>query len=421
MKKLILLTALLITSSLCVQAQFLKNIGKKIEQGAKKKIDKNVDEGIDKENKANSGSENQNAATGNEERPSSIKSSSKFDFVPGEKILYSEDFEQDAVGELPLNWNASGKGEVVTLDKFEGKWLRLYPNTTYLSGNKKTFGENYTIEFDAIIDAQAKNGYYIPSFTPGILASGSKDNTDNSLLKFQKEYNAIQLQINPAGNENTGAWLQSFEKTRSYFVGDRKQIDGFYKTLKRSAHYAIQVQKQRFRIWIDGEKIYDVPKAVAISTPMNQLYFNVSSSGGYNESNMAVYIKNIKIATGIPDTRSKLITEGKFSTTGILFDVNSDKIKPESAGVLKEIADVLKENEAIKIKIIGHTDSDGKDADNLSLSKRRAAAVKKILETDYGIEGSRMQTDGKGESAPVVPNTTKEGKAQNRRVEFIKL
>ena len=127
------------------------------------------------------------------------------------------------------------------------------------------------------------------------------------------------------------------------------------------------------------------------------------------------------ISAGAPDTRNKLITEGKFVTSGILFDVNSDKIKPESYGVMKDIANVLSENSAVRVKIIGHTDSDGSDADNLALSKKRAESVKTSLVKDFGIDVSRLETDGKGESQRVDKNTTAEGKANNRRVEFIKL
>jgi outer membrane protein OmpA-like peptidoglycan-associated protein len=130
---------------------------------------------------------------------------------------------------------------------------------------------------------------------------------------------------------------------------------------------------------------------------------------------------NIRLAIGAADTRNKLITEGKFVTRGLLFDVNSDKIKPESAGALKDIADVLKENADVKIKIVGHTDADGDDAKNLDLSKRRAASVKSYLVSEFGISAGNIETDGEGESAPVDKNTTAEGKANNRRVEFIKM
>jgi Outer membrane protein and related peptidoglycan-associated (lipo)proteins len=74
-----------------------------------------------------------------------------------------------------------------------------------------------------------------------------------------------------------------------------------------------------------------------------------------------------------------------------------------------------------KVNIVGHTDADGKDADNLILSKRRAESVKANLVKNFGIDASRLETDGKGASQPVDNNTTPEGKANNRRVEFIKL
>jgi outer membrane protein OmpA-like peptidoglycan-associated protein len=104
-----------------------------------------------------------------------------------------------------------------------------------------------------------------------------------------------------------------------------------------------------------------------------------------------------------------------------LFDVNSDKLKPTSYGTLKEIAAVLSENADVKVKIVGHTDSDGDDAKNLELSKRRAASVITALSKEFGISESRLESDGMGETKPVGDNKTAEGKAQNRRVEFIKL
>ncbi len=109
---------------------------------------------------------------------------------------------------------------------------------------------------------------------------------------------------------------------------------------------------------------------------------------------------------GEPDTRNKLISEGKFSTTGILFDVNSAAIKPESYGSLKDIADVLKDNAGVHVKIIGHTDSDGDATMNLALSKKRAEAVKSALVSEFAIDASRMETDGKGASDPVAANST---------------
>ena len=75
----------------------------------------------------------------------------------------------------------------------------------------------------------------------------------------------------------------------------------------------------------------------------------------------------------------------------------------------------------MKIKVIGHTSSDGDDKANLELSKKRSAAVKDLLVSEYSFDANDIETDGKGETQPVADNKTKEGKAQNRRVEFIKL
>ena len=96
-------------------------------------------------------------------------------------------------------------------------------------------------------------------------------------------------------------------------------------------------------------------------------------------------------------------------------------LRQESEAELERVYDILVKNPLIKIQIGGHTDSDGNDADNLSLSKRRAESVKFSLAKDFNIDASRLETDGKGESQPVDKNTTAEGKANNRRVEFIKL
>ena len=96
-------------------------------------------------------------------------------------------------------------------------------------------------------------------------------------------------------------------------------------------------------------------------------------------------------------------------------------MKPESFGTLKSIADVLKENTSVRVKIIGHTDSDGDDAKNMELSQRRAESVKSELASKFGIDASRMETEGAGESKPVAPNDTPANKAMNRRVEFVRL
>lgn len=116
-----------------------------------------------------------------------------------------------------------------------------------------------------------------------------------------------------------------------------------------------------------------------------------------------------------------LLTDGKFVTNAIEFDANSATIKAGSNETLKTVGEILEDNKEMKIKIIGHTDSDGDDNKNLQLSQKRAQAVKDYLLKTYKIDPARLSSEGKGEKVPAMPNTTPEGKAANRRVEFVKI
>ncbi len=181
-------------------------------------------------------------------------------------------------------------------------------------------------------------------------------------------------------------------------------------------HVALWRQRQRVRVYMNEEKVWDLPRAVSASAKLNSLVFYIRGGCG----NCEYYLGNLRVAAGAADTRNKLLTEGKWVTRGILFDVNSDKVKGESFGALKEIAGVLMDNAALRILIVGHTDSDGDAAANMDLSRRRAASVKAALAREFGINADRMEADGKGATQPVDKNDSPAGKANNRRVEFIK-
>jgi len=348
-----------------------------------------------------------------------IKSFTKYDFIPGELILYYDNFEGEALAEMPANWNTSGTGEVTTLDKYPGNWLRVHKPFTYLSSNKKEFGDSYTVEFDLILQLK-NNGWAFPEFYFGLFSTKDEPNDDNIFLRDQKKYGAVVTMIAPAVFKNSRVRINSYLANRNHFAGDAKGYESLEDYFGKPAHIAIQVQKERYRVWINEEKLFDVPKAVPPGVIMNQLYFEVGHTN-YKEDQYAIYVSNIKVATGKPDTRHKLMEEGKFSTTGILFDFQSAVIKPESYAVVKEIATVLKENASMKIKVVGHTSSDGDDSANMELSKKRSAAVKDMIVNQFGVEEARLVTEGKGETQPVADNKTKEGKMLNRRVEFIKL
>lgn len=417
------LVLLLLASPLLSAAQFGKFVSKvkdKVVQKTNQRIDARVDNSIDKTLDKIEGKNTETVQTEEKQENKEVgfTSYSKYDFVPGEQILYAEDFSQEALAELPTGWNTNGSGEVVTLENIPGNWLRLHKSNLYLTTNTRKFSNNYTVEFDLVLQLK-NNGWMYPTFSIGLISTQDEPNADNYFLINHDKFTATIATIYPQENNNSNAKLQSSKDSKITFTSEVKDYGALDKYYGRPVHIAIQVQNQRYRMWINETKIFDIPKGVDTTFKMNQLLFKVGQTN-YSEEQYGVYITNIKTATGLPDTRHKLIEEGKFSTTGILFDVNSSEIKPESNGVVKEIATVLKENPSIKIKIIGHTSSDGDDKANLELSARRAAAVKTVLVEEFKIDTSRIETEGKGETEPVADNKTKEGRSQNRRVEFVK-
>lgn len=111
---------------------------------------------------------------------------------------------------------------------------------------------------------------------------------------------------------------------------------------------------------------------------------------------------------------------GQAEVYGIYFDFASDKIKPESEPVLREIADALNHNPTWKLRVEGHTDNIGGDEYNLDLSQRRAEAVKSALVNRYHIAAARLTPKGFGATRPKEPNDTLAGRARNRRVELVR-
>ncbi len=423
-----IIAALVIVLPFAAEAQLqgvLNRAHNKVQQRANQKIDKEIDktldkaEGKDQPAEKAATSEKPVATTAAPDPEPAMKAFSKYDFIPGDSVIYYDAFEGEALAELPTGWNTSGTGEVTTLSKYPGNWLRLHKSFSYLSSNEKKFGENYTVEFDMILQLK-NNGWMYPEFYIGLFSTKDEPNGGNNFLKDHKKYASVITSIYPAENNNSRARVNAYEEYKNYFTGDAKVYEPLQNYYGKPVHVAIQVQKERFRIWINETKMFDVPKAIPAGTVMNQLYFSLSHTN-YSEEQYGVFISNIKVATGRPDTRHKLIEEGRFSTTGILFGLQSAVIKPESYAVIKEIAAVLKENNAVKINVLGHTSSDGDDNANMELSKKRAAAVKELLVSEFAIDASRIETEGRGETKPVADNKTKEGKALNRRVEFVKL
>lgn len=423
---------LLAISTTSVKAQsILERVKDRAKQTATQKIlneaDKAVNTGIDKAlaapKKKSSGSpevllETESEFAADDAQQLSVKSFSKYDFIPGDSVIYATSFVGELLGELPVGWNSNRSSVVVSLDGLPGQWLRMDQGGVVLTDNEESFGEDFTAEFDLLMHF-AFQGYLPPSLRFGLLDSGEELTTSNRLLNDPKGVKSFFVEISPLADA-ANLLMEGYDKYSRYFHSSAQRNSLGSNWYDRPVHVAIQVQKERVRVWIDGEKLYDVPKAIPRQGTLNQLFFQLSTSS-YKDEQVGIYLGNLKVARAVPDTRHQLVETGRFSTTGILFDTGSAVIKPESLGVLNSIASVLTAHQDMKIRIIGHTDSVGDDSANQLLSERRAAAVKEALENRYQINGSRLEVGGKGESEPLADNNLAVGRAQNRRVEFIKL
>lgn len=332
------------------------------------------------------------------------KAFTRFDFVSGEKVIAYENFEQDAIGDFPLQWNTNSGGEVVVLEGSDEKWF--FPNKSglYVPDFVNVLPENFTIEFDLVAFELSNNQgglmvgivqhmddlmQYDPYFSP-----------DPQVSMVFKPYESNQTEVRYYSTNANGSKLENINT-----------INGIGLDVVR---VSIWRQNQRIRVYLDEVKVFDLPRAFSPGVNYGLVFWTNIWDGD-------MFFTDLKIAVGEPDTRSRLLTEGRLVSNGITFDTGSDVLRPNSYGVLREIAQALSQDQSAKVQIIGHTDSDGNPDLNLRLSKARAESVRKALIEDFGINGSRLTTDGKGQSEPVAPNNTAEGKAQNRRVEFVKL
>jgi OmpA-OmpF porin, OOP family len=426
MKKIMLLSSFLLIAFFS-QAQVLgklkERVKQKVEARTNEKVDKTVDTAFNKterkvdntvKGKPSAKNKNDGAAgdsiqkdDGTTVTPTSIKAYSKYDFVPGEKIIVYEDFAQDAVGDFPDKWNTNSSAEIVTIESLQGKWLKISKQGVFMPEFIDSLSDNFTLEYDLLCDNPGKVWGFYTSLTtlPDRNHPESWQSADSRFTFTVAAY--------PDGNSTSLVERRKDGVSESSMNTGTKQFSDKTKPV----HVALWRQKERVRVYFNQEKVWDLPKVLSQTSLYNSLVYWLQ--GATDDGNF--YLSNLRLAVGMPDTRNKILTQNKWVTHGILFDVNSANIKPESYGTLKEMANVLKENPDLKVKIVGHTDADGKDDANLDLSKRRAAAVKEALVKEFGIDESRMETDGKGESEPIDKNDTPAGKANNRRVEFIKL
>lgn len=403
------------------------NVPRRIENKAinrvNNKIDRGIDKGLDEVEKGAKGDKNKDDKTDTQSKPGeekadktlpaddkpvqpALQSYSKYDFIPGEKVIFYEDFSQDAIGDFPALWNTNGSAEVVTTNLFPGQWMQFATNEAIWTDAILKLPDNYTIEFD-VIPIRKPEGTGMAGYQFRMMQANNIKAYDHGSAPGQ---GGFLFTVEYFGRPSFSTWLN---KADCQILGLRgtKEEELFKQRENLKYHIAVWVQKSRIRVYQDQNKLFDLPKGLPVDCiKIDRIRFEEG----------AAMVSNVRVAVGAPDMRNKLMTEGKLVTYGIYFDVNKDVVKPESYGTLKEIAAILNEVPDVKVKIVGHTDADGADAANLDLSKRRAASVKNELANTFNVNADRLVTEGMGESQAVAPNDTPANKALNRRVEFIK-
>lgn len=416
-----------------VEAQFFKKLGKRAEDAAKEavirkteqKVNRETEKAMDtildgnpdkkkknKKNKSSKRDDNQNDETNENDDRLNEKSGfgvySNFTFIPGNKLLFYDDFATDALGDFPAHWETGGSGEVVTLNDSKDKWLSIVRRSGYLPTMNKTLPENYTIEFDL-----TNNGY----------DEGKSSSKLTFLFMTKKSYaggsggTLAEVNILLSHNGFNVSGVSNFGGEVDIKVGSAINRN-MPEYLNNTVHISIAVNKKRLRMWVNEEKMVDSPNLIQANIGK---YFIIEAMDVLPELGHFVGISNFKIAESTEDLRSLLLKNGKFSTTGIYFDTAAATVKKESYGILLDIANMLRDNPDINLQIVGHTDNQGEEKYNQTLSENRAAAVKQILVDEFGINEDKLQFMGKGEMEAVDDNNTEKGRANNRRVEFIKI
>ena len=315
-----------------------------------------------------------------------------YDFVPGDKIIFQPDLSVEPDAELPARFTVNIGN--VEIQSFEGeKILHLNPDCSAtvspLMNSDNYLPEQFTLEFDMMYENKDGNYFrYVSDFSVNFRKPDDKNYYGYPVYKFVIDGTSKAK----LGEHNTG------------LVTLQEDITG-----NTWHHVAIYVRKNIGKAYIDQYRV------VATNTlPLGAGKFDIKAD------RYGIKIKNLRLAAGGDDKYNKIVTDGKFITHGILFDVNKSNIKPESMGALNEIVKLMKEHNDLKFEIDGHTDTDGNADANLKLSQERADAVKAKL-TEMGIEDSRLTTKGFGAAKPIDKNDNAEGKANNRRVEFVKI
>ncbi len=323
-----------------------------------------------------------------------------FGFTPAPDLLFYDDFSDGSI----KRWGAYDQADLA-LATIDGQpWLEVKGGSFYPI-DLKALSANFTLEFDV----------YTPNDVAGTLEVRFLDHSQAGALADPYLDNSSLVHISPVSQwPKTGLGGYAVKRNNEQVSPDNEFK--FFSWLPQAGLYKARISMKRsgrqLSVWINKEPVMENTDFFISANPY-VLSFLLQN---YFVQETRMFFSNFRLATGAENPRS--IAQGKpFVTHNIFFDVNSDVIRPNSYAVLKEVAQTLS---GLKkpVQIIGHTDSDGNDANNLTLSQKRAASVKRALVNEFGLPENLLSSSGKGESQPLNKNATPAQKAQNRRVEF---
>ncbi|GAB5519632.1 MAG: hypothetical protein RhofKO_18830 [Rhodothermales bacterium] len=399
--------ALLLLMAACLMpqnadAQLLKKMKERAERRAQQKIENRanraVDNAVDGAEDAIEGAIVGEAPAAGGGQAAAQKPGNRawanYDFVPGHRVLAYHDFQNTYVGNFPSHLTyMQGNMEVVEFDD-GNRALRTDSEGRFTLPLPETLPQKFTIEFRV-----------------------SADNYRSKVVMFSGEDRASGVSKFPQGQVAAVVSSTATGLTTNQYQPGPKATDAIGRDamVGQWVNIRIAVDGDYWKMYANEKRVANVPQ-VTLFPRGNALVFYYQI---YKENGDSIYLDDFRIAEG---GRSILYEElqanGKIVTQGILFDVNSDRIRPESTPTLMDIARMMKQHGDLRLRIEGHTDNTGSDSINAPLSQRRAEAVVEWLAKEQNIDRGRFQAEGFGAGRPVSPNTTPEGRQENRRVEL---
>jgi outer membrane protein OmpA-like peptidoglycan-associated protein len=312
----------------------------------------------------------------------------KYDFVPGNKVIFYDDMKNEEEGEFPYRWNLDrGVFEVVRLGK--DYWIMCTDaGSIRPKVQESSLPEKYTVEFDIYDNGPGFSGHYYHLCWVGA------DGRDIAKLSL-------------TGSRNTSLTVQ----------GKTKATKTLPSNLTKGVHtMRVMATTRSIKCYVNTVRVANVPKVEGFNPVGFRLLMDP-----WNKEGNPMLVREFRYAEGGKTMREQLDEDGKIVTHGVLFDPDSHTIRGESMKTLKEIGRLLEDDPDLRLSIEGHTDSDGSDDHNMTLSQNRANSVRQYLISTYGVSADRLEAKGLGESKSIDTNDSPEGKANNRRVELVKL